>query len=71
MTVYVTDLATAYSVEIMREKLMDIESTWLERIKAIQEAVNADAIGAGRFEKNRDHCPLCPYFVNKECMIAD
>ena len=71
VTVYVTDLATAYSVEIMREKLMDIESTWLERIKAIQEAVNADAIGAGRFEKNRDHCPLCPYFVDGECMIAD
>ena len=71
VTVYVTDLATAYPVEIMREKLMDIESTWLERIKAIQEAVNAEAIGAGRFEKNRDHCALCPYFVNKECMVAD
>ena len=71
VTVYVTDLATAYSVEIMREKLMDIESTWLERIKTIQEAVNAEAIGAGRFEKNRDHCPSCPYFVNKECMVAD
>ena len=71
VTVYVTDPATAYAVEIMREELMDIESTWLERVKAIQEAVNADAIGAGKFKKNRDHCPLCPYFVDGECMVAD
>ncbi|MCE2396043.1 UvrD-helicase domain-containing protein [Candidatus Poribacteria bacterium] len=71
VTVYVTDLATTYSVEMMREELMDIESTWLERIEAIQEAVNADAIGVGRFEKHRDHCPSCPYFVDGECMVAD
>ena len=71
VTVYVTDPATAYSVEITREEFMDIESTWLERVKAIQEAVNADAIGAGRFEKNRNHCPSCPYFVDGECMVAD
>ena len=71
VTVYVTDPATAYSAEIMREEFMDIESTWLERVKAIQEAVNVDAIGAGRFEKNRDHCPSCPYFVDGECMVAD
>ena len=71
VTVYVTDPATAYTVEIMREELMDIESTWLERINGRQEAVNADAIGAGKFEKNRDHCPLCPYFIDGECMVAD
>ena len=71
VTVYVADPSTAHSVEIMREELMNIESTWLERVKAIQEAVNADAIGAGRFQKNRDHCPSCPYFVDGECMVAD
>ncbi len=71
VTVYVTDPATAYSLEIMREELMDIESTWLERINGIQKAVNADAIGAGGFEKNRDHCPSCPYFVDGECMVSD
>ena len=71
VTVYVTDPATAYSAEIMREELMDIENTWLERINGIQKAVNADAIGAGRFEKNRGHCPSCPYFVDGECMVAD
>ena len=71
VTVYVTDSATAHALEIMREELMDIESIWLERINGMQEAVNTDAIGAGRFEKNRDHCPLCPYFVDGECMVAD
>ena len=71
VTVYVTDPATAYSAEIMREELMDIENTWLERINGIQKAVNADAIGAGSFEKNRGHCPSCPYFVDGECMVAD
>ena len=71
VTVYVTDLATAYSMEITGEELVDIESTWLERIKAIQAALNSDAIGAGRFEKNLGHCPVCPYFVDGECMVVD
>ena len=71
VTVYATDLVTAHSVEITGAELEDIESTWLGQIKAIQETVNADAIGAGRFEKNLGHCPLCPYFVDGECMVAD
>ena len=71
VTVYVTDLATAYSMEITGEDLVDIESAWLERIKAIQAALKSDAIGAGGFEKNLGHCPLCPYFVDGECMVAD
>lgn len=66
-----TDLPAPYSVELTREELVDIESAWLERIKAIQAALNSDAIGAGRFEKNRNHCPLCPYFVDGECIVAD
>ena len=69
VTVYSIDLAAPYSVEITREELVDIERTWLERINAIQKALNADTIGGGRFEKNRDHCPLCPYYVGGECMV--
>ena len=71
VTIYSTDHATPHSVELSREQLMDIERTWLERIEEMQVALNADAIGVGRFEKNRDHCPLCPYFVDGECMVAD
>ena len=71
VTIYFTDLATAYSVEITREELQDIEEAWLERIEAIQIALSSDAIGVGRFEKNTEHCPLCPYFVDGECMVSD
>ena len=71
VTICSTDLATPYSVEITRDTLVEIERTWLERIEAMQIVLNTDAIGAGRFEKNRDHCPLCPYFVDGECMVAD
>ena len=71
VTICSTDLATPYSVEITRDTLVEIERTWLERIEAMQLVLNTDAIGAGRFEKNRDHCPLCPYFVDEECMVSD
>ena len=71
VTICSTDLATPYSVEITREELADIERIWLEGIEAMQVALNSDAIGVGRFEKNREHCPLCPYFVDGECMVAD
>ena len=71
VTIYFTHLATPYSVEVTREELKDIERAWLERIEAIQTALNSDVIGAGRFEKNREHCPLCPYFVDGECLASD
>ena len=71
VTVYFADPATPYSAEITREELVDIERTWLERIEAMRVVLNADATGVGRFEKNREHCPLCPYFVDGECMVAD
>ena len=71
VTVYFADFATADSVEVTREELAEIERAWLERIKGLQTALNSDAIGAGRFEKNREHCPVCPYFVDGECMVAD
>ena len=71
VTICSTDLATPYSAELLREELVDIEKAWLERIEAIQAALNSNAIGVGRFEKNRDHCPLCPFFIDGECMVAD
>ena len=71
VTVYVTDPATAYSMEIRREELVDIERTWVERIGEMQTVLNTDGIGEEKFEKNRDHCPLCPYFVDGECMVPD
>ena len=71
VTVYFADPATPYSAEITRAELVDIERMWLERIEAMRVVLNADATGAGRFEKNREHCPLCPYFVDGECMVAD
>ena len=71
VTIYATDLAPPHSMEITEEELVDIERTWLERIEAMQVVLNADAIGVGRFEKNRDHCRLCPYFVDGECMVAN
>ena len=71
VTIYFTNLATAYLVEVTREELQDIKEAWIERIEEIQVALNSDAIGVGRFEKNREHCPLCPYFVDGECMVSD
>ena len=71
VTIYVTDLATTYSLEITGEELVNLERTWLERINAIQDTLNSEAIGAGRFEKNLGHCPLCPYLVDGECMVSD
>ena len=71
VTVYSTDLASSYSVEVTREELIDIEGAWLERIKTIDAALSSDAIEAGRFEKNLEHCPLCPYFIDGECMVSD
>ena len=71
VTIDSTDLVAPYSAKVTKEELIDIESVWRERIKTIQAALNSDAIGAGRFEKNSDHCPLCPYFVDGECIVAD
>ncbi len=71
VTIYFTDLATPYSVELSRKELIDIERAWLERLKALEVALNSAAIGVGRFEKNREHCSSCPYFVDGECMVSD
>ena len=71
VTIYSADLGSVHSVEVTREELIDIERAWIERIEAIQGALSSDAIGVGGFEKNREHCPLCPYFVDGDCLISD
>ncbi len=71
VTIYSTNPASAYSVEVTRKELQDIEEAWIERIEEIRLALNSDAIGVGSFGKNREHCPLCPYFVDGECMVSD
>ena len=71
LTIYSGDLASAHSVEVTKEELVDIERKWTERIQVIQGVLSSDAIGVGRFEKNRNHCSLCPYFVDGECLISD
>ena len=71
VTICSTDYTTSHLVEVSREELINIERAWIERIETMQVALNSDAIGAGRFEKHRDHCPLCPYFVDGECMVSD
>ena len=71
VTIYSADLVSVHSVEVTRKELIDIERAWIERIEAIQDVLSSDAIGVGRFEKNREHCPLCPYFVDGECLISD
>lgn len=71
VTIYSTDLTLSHSVKVTKEELIDIENAWIERIEAIQDTLSSDAIGLGRFEKNREHCRLCPYFVDEECMVAD
>ncbi len=71
VTVCSADFANAYSVDITREKLQIIEDTWIERIEEIQDALSSDVLGRGKFEKNSTHCPLCPYFVDGECMVTE
>ena len=44
------------------DELEHLEQQWIERIKVIQTRT---------FEKNRGHCPLCPYFVEEQCLLSD
>ncbi|MBI1929069.1 PD-(D/E)XK nuclease family protein [Candidatus Poribacteria bacterium] len=61
MTFFFTHLAEAYPMQLTAEELGGVEKALLKRIEAIQ---------GGVFEKNREHCPLCPYFVNEQCLIS-
>jgi len=58
MTFFFTHLAETYPMQLTAEELGRVEKDLLKRIAAIQEGV---------FEKNREHCPLCPYFVMEAC----
>ena len=60
VTIFFTHLAETYSMGWTAEELQGISQAWLERIKAIQE---------GNFGKNTVHCPLCPYFVDEQCIV--
>ena len=62
VTIFFSHLAEAYPMPYRVETLKEVEERWIERIEAIQ---------GGMFEKNTEHCPRCPYFVNEECLDSD
>jgi ATP-dependent helicase/nuclease subunit A len=61
-TIFFTHLAEPYSMELTGEALEEVEGAWLKRIEAIQ---------VGTFEKNAEHCPMCPYFVDSQCLVSN
>lgn len=61
-TIFFTSLAEAHPILLTADKLERIEQQWIERLEVLQ---------TGKFEKNRGHCPLCPYFVEEQCLLAN
>ena len=61
-TIFFTSLAKAHSILLTAGKLETVEQQWIERLGILQ---------TGKFEKNRGHCPLCPYFVEEQCLLAN
>ena len=61
-TICFTSLAEAHPMNLTADELERIEQQWIERIEVLQR---------GKFEKNRGHCPLCPYFVEEQCLVSD
>lgn len=61
-TIFFTSPAESHSMYLTADELKHLERQWIERIEIIQ---------TGRFEKNREHCPLCPYFVEEQCLLPD
>ena len=61
VTIFFSHLAEAYPMPYRVETLKAIEAEWIARIERIQ---------GGMFEKNTEHCPRCPYFVNEECLAS-
>ena len=61
-TIFFTSLAEAHSMNLIADELEHLEQQWIERIEVIQ---------TGTFEKNRGHCPHCPYFVEEQCLLPD
>ena len=61
-TIFSTFLAEAYPIYLTADELERLEKLWIERIAVLQ---------SGKFEKNLKHCPLCPYFVDGQCLDSD
>ena len=61
-TIFFTSLAETHSMNLIADELEHLEQQWIERIEVIQ---------TGTFEKNRGHCPHCPYFVEEQCLLPD
>ena len=61
-TIFFTSLAEAHSMNLTADNLEQLEQQWIERIEVVQ---------SGKFEKNRGHCPHCPYFVEEQCLLPD
>ena len=61
-TIFFTWLAESHSMNLTADELEHLERQWIERIKAIQ---------TGTFDKNREHCSHCPYFVEEQCLLSD
>jgi ATP-dependent helicase/nuclease subunit A len=61
-TIFFTSIAEAYPIHLTADELENLEQQWIENIAVIQ---------TGQFEKNRAHCPFCPYFVDEQCLLSD
>ena len=61
-TIFFTSIAEAYPIHLTADELETLEQKWIENIAVIQ---------TGQFEKNRAHCPFCPYFVDEQCLLSD
>lgn len=61
-TIFFTSLAEAHPIRLTAGELEAITQRWIERLQILQTE---------KFEKNKEHCPLCPYFVEEQCLLAD
>lgn len=61
-TVFFTSLAEAHPIRLTADELEEITQMWIDRLHVLQTS---------KFEKNREHCPLCPYFVDEQCLLPD
>ena len=61
-TIFFTSLAETFSIHLSADELERLEMLWIEKIAVLQ---------SGKSEKNRTHCPHCPYFVDEQCLVSD
>ena len=60
--IFFTSLSVAHPIRLTADGLEEIEQQWIKRLEVLHK---------GKFEKNRDHCPLCPYFVEEQCLLPN